>query len=227
MRVLLVENQRPLLAALRRCLEEEGSQADTATDSEEADYKVRAVGYDLVALSLLLPGDHAFGLLRSWRHTGLSCPVLALSAAGGVAERVHCLELGADDYLCRPFQLVEFLARVRALLRRAHRVTDPVLRVRDLEIDTSTRAVRRAGQPIRLTRREYALLQFLAFHRGRVVSRSMIWEHLYNEQDETTSNVVDVYIRYLRGKIDKGFETPLILTRWGEGYLLRAEDHDG
>jgi len=227
MRVLLVENQRPLLAALRRCLEEEGSQADSATDSDEATYKARAVGYDLIVLSLLLPRDGAFALLRSWRHGGLNCPVLALSAAGSVAERVHSLELGADDYLCRPFPLAEFVARVRALLRRAHRVSDPVLRVRDLEIDTSTRSVRRAGRPIRLTRREYALLQFLAFHRGRVVSRSMIWEHLYNEQDETTSNVVDVYIRYLRGKIDKGFDTPLILTRWGEGYLLRGDDHEG
>jgi DNA-binding response OmpR family regulator len=225
-RILLVENQRPLLAAMRRCLEEEGSQVDTATDGEEANYKVRAVGYDLVVLGLLLPGDQAFALLRTWRHAGLGCPVLALSAAGGVAERVHCLELGADDYLCRPFQLAEFVARVRALLRRAHRVSDPVLRARDLEIDTSTRVVRRAGRPIRLTRREYALLQFLAFHRGKVVSRSMIWEHLYNEQDETTSNVVDVYIRYLRAKIDKGFDTPLILTRWGEGYLLRGDDHE-
>jgi DNA-binding response OmpR family regulator len=226
MRALLVENQRPLLAALRRCLEEEGFQADVATDSEEANYKAWAVRYDAIVLSLLLPGEQAFTLLRLWRHAGLSRPVLALSAAGSLTERIHCLELGADDYLCRPFQLVEFLARVRALLRRAHRVSDPVLRVRDLEIDTSTRTVRRAGRPIRLTRREYALLQFLAFHRGRVVSRSMIWEHLYNEHDESTSNVVDVYIRYLRGKIDKGFDTPLILTRWGQGYLLRGDDHE-
>jgi DNA-binding response OmpR family regulator len=224
MRALLVENQRPLLAALRRCLEEEGFQVDSASDSEEADYKARAVRYDAVVLSLLLPAEQGFTLLRLWRHAGLSRPILALSAAGSLAERIHCLESGADDYLCRPFQLMEFLARVRALLRRAHRVSDPVLRVRDLEIDTSTRTVKRAGRPIRLTRREYALLQFLAFHRGKVVSRSMIWEHLYNEQDETTSNVVDVYVRYLRAKIDRGFDTPLILTRWGQGYLLRGDD---
>jgi DNA-binding response OmpR family regulator len=223
MRVLLVENQQPLLAALRRCLEEEGLQADLVTDSEEADFRAQSVRYDVVVLSMLLPGERAFPLLRSWRHAGLTCPVLALSAVGGVNERVHCLDLGADDYLCRPFQLSEFVARVRALLRRAHRVSDPVLRIRDLEIDTSTRTVKRAGQPIRLTRREYALLLCLAFHRGRVVSRTMIWEHLYNEQDDRPSNVVDVYIRYLRGKIDKGFDPPLILTRWGEGYLLRGE----
>jgi DNA-binding response OmpR family regulator len=223
MRVLLVENQQPLHGVLRRCLEEEGLMADSVTDVEEADYMAQAVRYDAVVLSLLLPGERAFPLLRSWRHAGLGCPVLALSAVGGVSERVHCLELGADDYLCRPFPLTEFVARVRALLRRAHHLSDPVLRARDLEIDTSTRTVRRSGQLIRLTRREYALLQFLAFHRGKVVSRSMIWEHLYDEQDETTSNVVDVYIRYLRAKIDKGFDTPLILTRWGQGYLLRGE----
>jgi len=116
------------------------------------------------------------------------------------------------------------LARLRALIRRGHEVKDPVLRVHDLEIDTATRTVKRGGQAIHLTPREYALLQFLAFHRGRVVSRTMIWEHLYDEHDESTSNVVDVYIRYLRNKIDKGFESPLILTRWGEGYLLRGDD---
>jgi DNA-binding response OmpR family regulator len=115
---------------------------------------------------------------------------------------------------------------VRALLRRYHRIADPILHIYDLEIDTSTRTVKRAGRPIRLTRREYALLQFLAFHRGTVVSRSVIWEHLYNEQDESTSNVVDVYIRYLRNKIDKDFDLPLILTRYGEGYLLRGDDRE-
>jgi DNA-binding response OmpR family regulator len=223
MRVLLIENQQPLRAALRRWLEEEGSQADPVAGAEEADARVRLVRYDLIVLSLLLPDERAFPLLRSWRQGGLSCPILALSATGGVAERLRCLELGAEDYLGRPFSLAEFVGRVRALLRRAHRVSDPVLRVRDLEIDTNTRTVKRAGQPIRLTRREYALLLCLAFHRGQVVSRSMIWEHLYNEQDETTSNVVDVYIRYLRTKIDKGFDPRLILTSYGEGYLLRGD----
>jgi DNA-binding response OmpR family regulator len=115
------------------------------------------------------------------------------------------------------------LARLRALIRRSHQIKDPQLRIFDLEIDTSARTVKRGGQSIHLTPREFALLQFLAYHRGKVVTRSMIWEHLYDEYDENTSNVVDVYIRYLRTKIDKGFETPLILTRWGEGYMLRGE----
>ena len=109
-------------------------------------------------------------------------------------------------------------------MREMTEVKDPVLQILDLEIDTSARTVKRAGQSIHLTPREYALLEFLAFHRGKVVTRTMIWEHLYDEHDESTSNVVDVYIRYLRNKIDKGFDPPLILTRWGEGYILRGED---
>src|SRR5207245_11496187 len=124
----------------------------------------------------------------------------------------------------KPFELEELLARLRSLIRREHNIKDPVLRIHDLEIDTAARTVKRGGQPISLTPREYGLLEFLAFHRGKVASRSMIWEHLYDEQDENTSNVVDVYIRYLRTKIDKGFMPPLILTRWGEGYMLRGEE---
>jgi DNA-binding response OmpR family regulator len=172
----------------------------------------------------MLPKVDGLTLLKEWRRSGMSSHVLVLTAKNSIEDKVHGLDLGADDYLTKPFQLQELLARLRALIRRGHQVKDPLLRVYDLEIDTAARTVKRAGHPIHLTPREYALLQFLAFHRGRVVSRSMIWEHLYDEHDENTSNVVDVYIRYLRTKIDKGFDPPLILTRWGEGYLLRAED---
>jgi DNA-binding response OmpR family regulator len=224
MRVLLIDQPKPLTKLLRRCLEEEGLNVDVSDCGEEASCKVRATDYDLILLDMHLPHEEAAALLRGWRKAGVAKPILALTSATTTAERVRCLDLGADDYLARPFQLVELVARVRALLRRAHRIYDPLIRVCDLEIDTSTRTVKRAGKPIRLTRREYALLQFLAFNRGRVVSRAMIWEHLYNEHDETTSNVVDVFIRYLRTKIDKGFDPPLILTRWGEGYLLRNDE---
>jgi DNA-binding response OmpR family regulator len=223
-RVLLVEDHKPLVRALRQGLEEEGLAVDVALDGEEADFKARSSDYDAIVLDIMLPKKDGLTLLKEWRQAGLKAHVLMLTARGTLDDKVKGLDTGADDYLTKPFELEELLARLRALLRRGHQVKDPVLRVHDLEIDTATRTVKRAGQPIHLTPREYALLQFLAFHRGRVVSRTMIWEHLYDEHDENTSNVVDVYIRYLRNKIDKGFEPPLILTRWGEGYMLRGED---
>ena len=223
MRALIVENQPRQLAGLRRSLEEEGFRVDAAEGADAADGLARSVGFQLIVLSLTLPEGRAFALLRCWRRAGLTCPVLALAAAADADERVRVLELGADEYLGRPFRLAEFLGRVRDLLRRAHRVSDPVLRVHDLEIDTNARAVRRAGQPIRLTRREYALLQLLAFNRGRVVRHSLIREHLYDAQDAATSNVIQVLIRSLRRKIDAGFDVPLIRTCWGEGYMLDGE----
>jgi DNA-binding response OmpR family regulator len=224
MRVLLIEDHKPLVRALKQGLAEEGFAVDTAYDGEEADYKAQAADYDIIILDLMLPKEDGLSLLQRWRRDGVKSHVLILTARSSIENKVRGLDLGADDYLTKPFELEELLARLRALVRRGHQVKDPVLRVFDLEIDTAARTVRRDGQLIHLTPREYALLQFLAFHRGKVVTRSMIWEHLYDEHDENTSNVVDVYIRYLRNKIDKDFDLPLILTRWGEGYLLRGED---
>jgi len=224
MRVLLIEDHKPLVRALRQGLEEEGFAVDVALDGEEADIKARNTEYDVVILDLILPKRDGLALLQSWRRDGMKTHVLVLTAKGAMEDKIKGLDVGADDYMTKPFELAELLARVRALIRRNHQVKDPVIRVRDLEIDTSSRSVKRAGQPIQLTPREYALLEFLAFHRGKVATRTMIWEHLYDEQDESTSNVVDVYIRYLRNKIDKGHETQLILTRWGEGYMMRGDD---
>ena len=178
----------------------------------------------MIILDLMLPKEDGLSLLKRWRTDGLKTHVLVLTAKSGIDDKVKGLDLGADDYITKGVALEELIARLRALIRRNHQVKDPILRVHDLEIDTAARTVKRAGQGIHLTPREYALLQFLAFHRGRVVSRTMIWEHLYDEHDESTSNVVDVYIRYLRNKIDKGYDPPLIMTRWGEGYMLRSED---
>ncbi len=224
MRLLLVEDHKPLSRALKRGLEEEGFAVDLAEDGEEADFKARSATYDVVVLDLMLPKKDGLSLLRDWRRDGIATHVLCLTAKDTTDDKVRGLDIGADDYLTKPFQLEELLARLRALIRRQHQIKDPVIRVHDLEIDTAARLVRRGGQSIHLTPREYALLEFLAFHRGKVVTRTMIWEHLYDEYDESTSNVVDVYIRYLRTKLDKGFEMPLILTRWGEGYLLRGEN---
>jgi DNA-binding response OmpR family regulator len=225
-RVLLVEDHKPLVRALRQGLEEEGYAVDVAFDGEEADYKAKTVEYDAVVLDIMLPKVDGLTLLQRWRKAGVKTHVLMLTARDTLDDKVTGLDAGADDYLTKPFELEELLARVRALVRRGHEVKDPLIRVHDLEIDTAARSVKRAGQPIHLTPREYGLLEFLAFHRGRVVTRTMIWEHLYDEHDESTSNVVDVYIRYLRNKIDKGFDPPLILTRWGEGYMLRADENE-
>ncbi len=224
MRVLLVEDQIALSKALRQGLEEEGFAVDTALDGEEADAKARTTQYDVVVLDIMLPKIDGLTLLKRWRQSGMSTHVLMLTARTTLDDKIAGLDSGADDYLTKPFELDELLARVRALVRRSHQVKDPIIKIYDMTIDTAARRVTRAGKSIHLTPREYALLEFLAFHRGKVVTRTMIWEHLYDEYDDNTSNVVDVYIRYLRIKIDKGFEPALILTRWGEGYMLRAED---
>jgi len=226
MRLLLIEDHQPFARALKKGLEEEGFAVDVAHDGEEGDFKARSADYDAIILDVMLPKEDGFSLLKRWRHDGLKTHVLLLTARGTMQDKVHGLDLGADDYLTKPPQLEELFARIRALVRRGHQVKDPLLRVHDLEIDTAARTVKRAGQAIHLTPREFALLQFLAFHQGKVVSRTMIWEHLYDEQDDNTSNVVDVYIRYLRNKVDRGFDPPLILTRWGEGYMLRGEEDE-
>jgi DNA-binding response OmpR family regulator len=223
MRVLIVEDHRPLLRSLRQGLEEEGFAVDTAEDGEEADIKARSTSYDVIVLDVMLPKIDGLTLLRKWRREGINTYVLILTARETTDDKVRGLDSGADDYMTKPYQLTELLARLRALIRREHQIKDPVIRIHDLEIDTASRMVKRGGNSIALTPREYALLEFLAFHRGKVVTRRMIWDHLYDEQDESTSNVVDVYIRYLRNKIDKNFEPPLILTRWGEGYMMRGE----
>lgn len=224
MRVLLVEDHKPLARSLRRGLEEEGYAVDLAEDGEIADYKARATTYDVIILDVMLPKVDGLTLLKSWRESGNIAHVLMLTAKDSTSDKIAGLDSGADDYLAKPFQLDELLARLRALLRRQHQAKDPVLRVHDLEIDTASRVVKRGGVAIHLTPREFGMLQLLALHAGKVVTRTMIWNHLYDEFDENTSNVVDVYIRYLRTKIDKGHDVPLIHTRWGEGYLLRGPE---
>ena len=223
MKILLVEDHKLLARSLKQALEEDGFAVDLAIAGDEADAKARGAIYDVVILDLMLPKIDGLTLLKGWRKDGLTFHVLILTAMGTLEDKVLGLNLGADDYLPKPFELTEFLARVRALVRRGHQAKDPILRIHDLEIDTGARSVRRAGKDIYLTPREFSLLRFLCYHRGKVVTRSMVWEHLYDENDDNTSNVVDVYIRYLRNKIDKNFTPPLILTRWGEGYMIKGD----
>lgn len=225
MRILLVEDQIQMVRMLRQGFEEEGFAVDTATDGEEGDVKARTTPYDVIILDQMLPKLDGLTLLKRWRESGITTHVIMFSAKGETPDKIHGLDTGADDYLSKAnWSFDELLARVRALVRRGHQKKDPLIRVHDLTIDTSARSVSRGGKKIALTPREYALLEFLAFHAGSVVTRTMIWDHLYDEYDENTSNVVDVYIRYLRNKVDRGHETPLILTKWGEGYMLRGNE---
>ena len=222
-RILVVEDQQPILKAVRQALEEEGFTVDIAADGECAEAKVRGTHYDLIVLDIMLPKVDGLTLLKRWRQAGNSAHILMLTAKGASSDKVTGLDHGADDYLTKPFDISELLARVRALIRRTHTKKDPLLRVRDLVLDTAARTVTRSGKAIELTPREYRLLEFLAFNAGHVVRHETIWEHLYDEFDDPNSNLIAVYIRYLRKKIDEEFAEPLILSKWGVGYMLRGD----
>lgn len=220
MRLLVIEDNKMLARSLRQGLREEGFAVDIATDGEEGLWYAESNPYDVIVLDLTLPKLDGLELLRHIRRKGIASHVICLTARGATEDKVHALNLGADDYLAKPFAFEELLARVRSLCRRAYQRKDPIIRVADLEINTASRTVRRGGRAIQLSAREYALLEFLAFHTGEVVTRTMIWDHLYDFADESTSNVVDVYVCLLRKKIDGGSRRPLIHTRRGEGYIL-------
>jgi DNA-binding response OmpR family regulator len=224
MRILVVEDHPTLRRSLSEGLREERYAVDVAATGSEAGHLINTVSYDCIVLDIMLPGRSGWSLLTEMRAKGNRSPVLCLTARDALEDRVKGLDLGADDYLVKPFEWEELLARVRALLRRSHGVAEAIIRVADLEIDTRAKSVRRAGRAIDLTAREYALLQYLAARVGQVVSRLDIWEHLYDMNDQSTSNVVDVYIGYLRNKVDKPFALKLIHTRRGMGYLLSAEE---
>src|SRR3954452_10453532 len=177
-RVLVIEDHQPLARSLQRGLQEEGFVVDIAHDGQEGEDRARTADYDVIILDLILPREDGLSLLGRWRREGLTCHVLILTARSSIEDKVRGLDKGADDYLTKPFVLKELVARLRALVRRSHHVKDTVLRTHDLEIDTRARTVRRGGRAIHLTPCEYALLELLARHRGQVVSRSRIEEHL-------------------------------------------------
>jgi DNA-binding response OmpR family regulator len=222
MRLLIVEDNRALLKSLSKGLWEEGFTVDTAVDGEEGLFLAEHNEYDAVILDLMLPKLDGRELLRALRRGNAQTHVLVLTALDAVDETVRVLNSGADDYMTKPFCFDELLARVRALLRRKYRRKDPCLVVADLEIDTVARRVRRAGMEVPLRPKEYALLELLAHLGGEVVSRSTIWEHLYDWQDESVSNTVDVFISRLRKKIDRPGLPPLIQTVRGSGYRLKG-----
>jgi len=220
MRVLVVEDFAPLRRSLCQGLRESGYAVDDASDGEEGLALAETAPYDAVVLDLMLPKLDGLTLLERLRRKGHSVGVVVLTARDGVDDRVRGLDLGADDYLVKPFALEELLARVRAVIRRRYRSAQATIRVDDLEIDLGARRVTRGGRPVPLSAREYSLLEYLATRRGQVVTRAEIWDHVYDFASEPSSNVVDVYIGYLRRKLDDGDRPPLIHTRRGLGYVL-------
>ncbi|MCH8804502.1 MAG: response regulator transcription factor [Planctomycetes bacterium] len=220
MRVLLVEDYAPLRESVAQALEEAGFAVDAAGDGEVGLWYAQSGNYDAIVLDIVLPKLDGLSILKRLRRSDNRTPVLLLTAKDTVADRVAGLDSGADDYLVKPFALEEVLARVRALLRRRYDARDPIIRVRDLELNTISRIVCRAGERLDLTAREFALLEFLAHRVGEIVSRTEIWEHVYDFRSTVESNVVDVYIGYLRKKLERSGRPRLIHTRRGQGYVL-------
>jgi two-component system copper resistance phosphate regulon response regulator CusR len=224
MRILLVEDDSRIARFVSQALREQAYAVDATADGDDALYKASVNDYDAVILDVMIPGRDGFEVCRELRASGSSVPVIMLTARDAVPDRVAGLDSGADDYLTKPFEVSELLARLRALLRRGLTVRPALLTITDLRIDTRAHAVTRAGRGIELTAKEYALLEYLARERGRVLTRSEIAEHVWDENFDPFSNLIDVNINRLRRKIDDGFAVPLIHTRRGEGYMLAAPE---
>ena len=221
MRILLVEDEKKVADFIARGLRSEGFAVDIAYDGDTGWERASGANYDLIILDLMLPGMKGTELLRRLRRQGGTAAVLVLTARDGMDDKVENFEAGADDYLTKPFAFAELLVRAKALLRRPPASRTHVLRVADLEIDRLSQQVRRGGRRIELTAKEYALLEYLAANAGRVLSRTMIVEHVWDESFESLTNIVDVYVRHLRSKVDDPFSTRLIQTVRGAGYRLQ------
>lgn len=221
MKLLVVEDEVPTLAFLKRGLTEEGFAVDVAADARTAEEHIALYEYDAVLLDVMLPGGDGFSLCGRWREAGLTAPILFLTARDDVADRVRGLNLGGDDYLIKPFAFEELLARVRALLRRGQTGGGALLRLEDMEIDTAKRTVVYRAEAISLTAREYQMLEYFAYHAGQVITRTQLWEHVWESGSEPDSNVVDVYVRYLRNKL--GRRPDILKTVRGMGYVLDLE----
>jgi DNA-binding response OmpR family regulator len=220
MRILIIEDETKLCGLIARALQAERFAVDVANDGNEGWQLADAYSYDLIILDLMLPGMAGAQVLRCIRGKNQQVPILILTAQDATEEKVRNFEAGADDYLTKPFAFAELVIRVKALLRRGPITRASVLRVEDLEVDRLSQHVRRAGRKIELTPKEYALLEYLAANPGRVFSRTMIIEHVWDQSFEGLTNIVDVYVRHLRSKVDDPFPTKLIRTVRGVGYGL-------
>jgi DNA-binding response OmpR family regulator len=220
MRLLLIEDYKPLQKSLSQGLQEAGFAVDATGDGREGLWYATGNDYDVIILDIMLPGLDGLSILQKLRSAGKQTHILLLTAKDSVNDRVKGLNLGADDYLVKPFAFEELLARIRAIIRRNYKDKNPVIHIGPVQIDTTAQRVWCGQNEISLTPREYALLEYLALRTGQVVSRTDIWEHVYDFHSSATSNVVDVYIGYLRKKIEGPGNPPLIHTIRGRGYLL-------
>ncbi len=213
----MIEDEPDLLSVVIQSLRESGYAVDGAADGREGLFKAKSADYDALVLDLMLPGIDGWSLLKELRKTHTT-PVLLLTARDSLPDRVKGLDAGADDYLTKPFELAELQARLRALIRRSAGKASAQITLGEIVLDTATRTATRAGEMISLTPREYSLVEFLAMHKGKLVTRSMIYDHLFDEDNDTLSNLVDVHVSNVRRKLGKEF----ITTRRGEGYFIHA-----
>jgi DNA-binding response OmpR family regulator len=220
MRLLIIEDNRGLRESLTQFMREASFVVDSTGTGDEGLWYATEQPYDAILLDLMLPEIDGMEILRRLRKKGADVFILVISARDGLEDRLEALNAGADDYLTKPFAMSEALARIHALLRRKFNRTDPVLHIADLDLDPVKRTVSRAGNPIELTALEYRLLEYLAFRSGELVSRTEIWEHVFEDSSGGSSNAVDVYIGYLRKKLNTGDLPNLIQTRRGQGFIL-------
>ncbi len=223
MKVLIIEDEKNLAEILKKGLEEHSFIVELSFDGEEGLYMAESFDYDAVILDIMLPKLDGLSVLDKLRAKKMDVPVLMLTARGEIGDRVKGLNTGADDYIVKPFEFPELLARLKAVIRRNKGESSPLIEADGLTIDINSRTVRRDGSEIKLSSREYAILEYLALNRGRIISRTELTEHIYDMDFDLDSNIIDVYINYLRNKIDKGRDRKLIHTVRGAGYILKGD----
>jgi heavy metal response regulator len=223
MRLLVIEDEKKVASFIKKGLEEEHYAVDVAHDGEEGLYLSETNDYDLIVLDLMIPKLHGWDVLKRIRARRNNVPILVLTARDSVEDKVKGLDSGCDDYLTKPFAFVELLARIRALLRREKTEKEPILKIADLTLSLVTHKVARRGKEIELTSREYSLLEYFMRNQNKVLTRTMISEHVWDYHFDSMTNVIDVYVNYLRRKIDKDFEPKLIHTIRGIGYLMKGD----
>ena len=224
MRILIAEDERDLNRLIVKVLEKEGYGVDACFDGKEALYYLENTEYDAAVLDIMMPGMDGLEVLRAVRKKGLDLPIMFLTARGSISDRVTGLDTGADDYLIKPFDFDELLARIRSMTRKRSSHTSSVLTVGDLTLDTGSHTARRGDRVIDLSAREYAILEYLCMNPGIVLSREKIENHIWNYDYSGGTNVVDVYISYLRKKIDGGCDKKLIRTVWGAGWMIKEAE---